>query len=241
MATKLRGNFADTHHHKRRKSLLVTGFFILILFALILFSFEDNPITGNVIGTTIDPETSFDLYAQLDWLDSTIEVNQEIEEIKIEVEDNSGQIFFGDNVINLSEEENTKISIKNFKGRLSFNGEQVVRLSGKADKLTVNGLPVSLVDRAFSVSLEEPLTYRSFFAEGVTIKKFETTNNGVIELDGKKIQFEAKNESIVIKNFLGDVGNGFVSNAIGVQKPKLTFEGIVGDIEIGGIFGASSL
>jgi hypothetical protein len=102
-------------------------------------------------------------------------------------------------------------------------------------------LPVSFVDRAFSVSLQEPLKYRSFFVKDITIRKFETRNNGIIELDRKKIQFEARNESIIMENFLGTVGNGFVSNRIGVQKPKLTFEGIVGNIEVGGIFGASSL
>jgi len=241
MATKLRGNFADTHRHRRRRGIYITLFFLLISASLVLFAFEDNPITGNIIGGTIDPETSFELSAELDWLDSTIEVSQEIQEIQIEVEESSGQIFFGDNVVNLSDTENTKVVIQNFKGRFAFNGEQIVKLNGKADRLIVDGLPVSLVTRAFSVSLQEPLAYRSVFAEGITVKKFETWNNGIIKLDGKKIQFEAKNESIVIKNFLGDVGNGFVSNAIGVQKPKMTFEGIVGDVEVGGIFGAKSL
>jgi len=240
MNSKLRGNFADTHHKKRR-GLFITGFFIVILIALILFAFEDNPVTGNIIGGTIDPETSFDLYAQLDWLDSLIEVSQEIKEIQIEVEESSGKIFFGDNVVNLSDTKNTKIVIQNFKGRLSFNGQRIEKLNGKADMIVVNGLPVALVTRAFSVSLQEPLVYRSIFAEEIMIKKFETQNNGIIELDGKKIQFEAKNESIVIENFLGNVGNGFVSNAIGVQKSKLTFEGIVGDVEVGGVFGAKSL
>tara|TARA_Y100000310_G_scaffold326306_1_gene391046 strand:+ start:718 stop:1449 length:732 start_codon:yes stop_codon:yes gene_type:complete len=228
---------------KIKKKVYLIGTFLFILSLLFFFAFEGGSITGNAIrnGEILSGENSFQIKAQLDGLNRELSLNQEISEIVLEIENSQEKLFFGENSFNLSTQKRTEVKIQGFKGKVSFDGEKLANLKGKATKLIINDLPLSSISKDSNIFIEGELKYKLITLKEISLKEYNELKSGTVEIDGDKLKMELTNESIVIEKFYGDLTNGLTTNIFGIRRPHLTLRGFAKDVEVNRKFRASSL
>tara|TARA_Y100000310_G_scaffold176534_1_gene176674 strand:- start:105 stop:842 length:738 start_codon:yes stop_codon:yes gene_type:complete len=211
--------------------------FLAIVFLLLFFAFSGSFITGDVIKSRMSNESKgFDIYSEIGKINFPVELKQKIGEITIEVEDVNNKIYLGkNNLLDLSELEKAKISIKNFDGSIFFDGEKIYKLKGDVSKLIINDLPASSEDGKIEIIIYEELSYRSIELKKVYLKKYESIESGKVRINGEKINIDLDEESFLIEGFYGNLKNGIVGN-FGIQRKGLILEGSVKNLKIGGDF-----
>ncbi len=226
-----------------KKKVYLISTFLFILSLLFFFAFEGGSITGNAIGNSesLSGENSFQIKAQLDDLNKELSLNQEISEIVLEIEDSQEKLLFGENSFNLSTQKRSEIIITGFRGKISFNGEKITNLNGKATKIIINGLPSSSTSANSKILIEGELKYKLITLKEISLREYNEMKSGTIEIDGDKLKMELTNESIIIEKFYGDLTNGLTTNIFGIKRPHLTLRGFAKDVEVNRKFKASSL
>ena len=146
-----------------KKWAFITFFIIVAL--LLFFGFYENPITGNIIGggsPNINENETFNIKANVNEIESIIEINGKIDEIFIEALGEENKLIIEKkNSINLPKSDVTKIHIQNFSGDISFDKDKITKLKGKAQIFSINNIPTSSTNRKISIIIDQELTYRS--------------------------------------------------------------------------------
>jgi hypothetical protein len=220
---KYNQKYYQTSHKKRmfgKKTLIFFAFSFVLVIVLFSAFYGNGGITGNVVANinhnnSIKIKTSFSV--------PEIKLDDEYKEIILHLE--KGAILKIDNKkINLEEDEN-KIILKDFKGELQVNNNNLEKLIGKVSEIKINNLPLTLQKKGkIKVSLSENSKY-SFFeiGEGVYIRNVFFTTSGSLSFGDDSLVLNL--EKIELKNYLGKLT---------IKDKKLIFDGFVENIKIEG-------
>jgi len=232
---------------KRSKTKVFLGLLFLLIISLLFFLASGGDslsrITGNVIGVgskgSVDEANSFKIKASLNSLDSEMSFNQDIESISFEIKGRENILYFGESSFNLT--SNSEVIVEGFEGKVSFDNGFIYSLEGRAQKIIINGLPVSSSSRKFKISLGQSIEYNYINLKGVYLREFLGAKTGNLDISEGKLSFKLSNETILIQRFYGDIGNGRLTNAFGVGSSHLVFDGRAENIEVEGVFKTAGL
>ena len=209
----------------RKKLYIKLGIFfafIGILALLIITSFySDGSFTGLItekVSNEIKPNSTIKFVAELGIPNLKIDGNFQ----KIELRGNSESFLDVESERFELNSKSNYITMENYTGEISFDGEKISALKGKASKILVNGIPVEHKTKStVKVSLGKEFFYTLFIAEkDVVIKELIYTTSGNINLnDGKNI-FNIDDEEITLQDFFGNIKaenerfklNGYIKN-----------------------------
>jgi hypothetical protein len=214
--------YQSSHKKKRfgKKTLIFFAFSFVLVIVMFSAFYRGGGITGNVIGNinhnnSVEIKTSFSI--------PEVSLNDEYEEVILHL--NKGVIIKIDNKkINLEDNEN-KIVLKDFKGELQINENNLKKLTGKVSEIKINNLPLTLQQKGkMKVSLLDNSKY-SFFEinEGVYIKSVFFVTSGSLSFGEDSLILNS--EKIELKNYLGKLT---------IKDKKLILEGIVENLKIEG-------
>lgn len=211
------------HHRKHHFKLAIIIFFSIVFLSLILTSFFGANLTGNVVKSLSgNSSEGIKFSARLNVPD--LELNGEFDSIKIA---GSSDSFFyvGGQKFPLTN-KNSRVEIKGYDGRISFNSKNIYEMKGKAKEVLVNGVPVLPAKETMKISIDEELDYATLtIDEGVFIDELNYETSGSIILDEGKNVFNLAGDEILIKNFLG---------SLSVENKKLFISGELDSFEVFG-------
>jgi hypothetical protein len=209
--------------YKKKRFGKKTFIFLVFSFVLvtILFSafYGNGGITGNVIGSinqnnSIEIKTSFSV--------PEVSLDDEYKEIVLTL-NKGGVINLDDKKITLEENEN-QVILKNFKGEIKIDENNIKYFKGKISEIKINNLPVIKESGKLKISLSQNSKY-SFFQieEGVYLKNVFFITSGNINVGEDSLNLNS--EKVEIKNYFG---------SLTLENKKLIFNGLVESINIEG-------
>lgn len=195
---------------RSRTKLFVILLFIIILLLLVLTAFKGNLFfTGKVVGEKLFVNESSVGEGKIPIKASLgipyLELDGNFESIELETR-TGGFILVGKQKVELRGSGKNYISFRNYGGKIFFDSSKISVLSGKAEKIFVNGIPFSSVsNKSTKIGLDGDLEYSYLeLKDSVEIGKLSYTTSGVIEVDERKEIFNVDNEEIVLSGFKGN-------------------------------------
>ena len=221
--------------NSRKKLYIKLGIFLVfigILGLLILTSFySDGSFTGLItekVVNEIKPNSTIKFAADLTVPILKIDGNFQ----RVELRGNSESFLEIESEKFQLNSKSNYITLENYTGDISFDGEKISALKGKASKVLVNGIPVEPKTKStVKVSLGKEFSYSLFSAEkDVVIKELIYTASGIVNLnDGKNI-FNIDNEEITLQDFLGNIK---------IENERFKLDGYIKNLDIKGQSGIS--
>lgn len=194
----------DKHKSHHTKILLFIIFLVVVGF-LIITSFFGFALTGNVIENLAPGKNStIDLRADLTVPDLKLE--GEFGEVTIKGGSNSN-LYIGNQKFYLGNSNNNFISFENFDGKIFLSGNSISGLNGKAEKVSVNGVPVESRNKGtLSINMDENFRYNFISVKkGVSIEELNYVTSGTIRVNNERNIFQVNGEKVNMKNFQGDL------------------------------------
>ena len=225
--------FGDERAQKSKRRTKKIMIFVVMIFMgilgfIIFSSFSDNiNLTGGFLtGDTISSSTLGDSL-------NGIKINTEIEVPNIsvngkfsnvEMSGKSESLFkVGSQTLSLNDLNNNFISIANFDGGISFDKKEINSLIGKVSEVTMNGATIT-PSKQTTISFNKPFNYNSLkISNTVSIGKISYPTSGTIFLNDGKESFTLDNETLMLKNFRGNVS---------VNNGKFIMNGYIDEISI---------
>ena len=194
----------------RRKFYIKLGIFFVfsaILGGLIITSFYTNgSLTGFItekIVQEVRPNSTIEFNAELTIPSLSIDGNFQ----KVELRGNSESFLDIESERFSLNSKSNYITIENYTGEISFDGEKISKLKGKATRIFVNGIPIQPKTKgAMKVSLGSEFYYSYVdVKKEVVIKEMSYSTSGEIIINNGKNIFNLENEKISIEDFVGDL------------------------------------
>lgn len=210
----------EYYGNKKFKRKFLIGFLgVFIIFFITFLFYNNGGITGNVIGSlnhnnSIEIKTSFSI--------PEVSLDDEYEEIVLTL--NKGGVINLDNKKITLEENENQVILKNFKGEIKIDENNIKELKGKIFEIRINNLPVIKESGKLKISLSQNSKY-SFFQieEGVYLKNVFFITSGNINVGEDSLNLNS--EKVEIKNYFG---------SLTLENKKLIFNGLVESINIEG-------
>jgi hypothetical protein len=209
----------EYYGNKKFKRKFLIGFLgVFIIFFITFLFYNNGGITGNVIGSlnhnnSIEIKTSFSI--------PEVSLDDEYEEIVLTL--NKGGVINLDNKKITLEENENQVILKNFKGEIKIDENNIKELKGKIFEIRINNLPINLKESGkLKISLSQNSKY-SFFQieEGVYLKNVFFITSGNINVGGDSLNLNS--EKIEIKNYFG---------SLTIKDKKIILEGLVENLNI---------
>ncbi len=198
------------HHppHKKRTKLIVFGIFLIILLVLIFSATNDGgKMTGNVIVNGFKINTALNI--------PKLELNGKFNEIQFE--GGSDSLGVSGEKFDLSGSQNNFIIIKEYNGKINFDSD-VLALNGKAQKISINGVPLLPHSTDSLNIILDNFNYRYLkINDGVFIDRIEYNATGDIDVEGST-NLKLDNDFIILENFLGELN---------IENKKINLKGDV--------------
>lgn len=220
-------------HIKTRdwRKISIISVFIVVLGLLVYTSFFGGSFerffsTGKAIDSDeLSSENAIEFYARLN-LPQNPSFSGELSKIQIQVSGTS-EISSGDNLFELSQGDT--ISIENYEGNIIFNENNIFILDGDAERVIVNGIPVSSREGKSSIYSEE-MSYKNLNIFDIYISSLNYKAAGLIDIEDGRRVILLRDENILIENFKGDL-----TSSLG----DFILEGVIGSISVEGDHGIS--
>lgn len=207
--------------HKRNK-LFLFGIFIFVVITILINPGEVKNInlTGKVIMPSISSNSSIPINSTI--LFESLSLENTFSKIIINIDGNS--IIKIDNKKFDLNEENDEIILKNFKGKIYADKNNLKQLNGKAEEIILNKMPISKENGKISISLEKEIRYNKIeTSKEIEIKNFEEITEGKVEINDNVIIL--KSDKISIQNYIGPII---------LENQKIHFHGNLSRLEIEG-------
>ncbi len=211
---------------RHRKLLIFMFIFVFLVIGFFTF-FGDLSFTGKIIsgngGSSVNASSgNLVISSQLNI--PNLALKSDFERVLV-VSGGSNYIELGNLKVPLMED--SEVILTGYSGRIYFNGSRISELTGKAEKVSVNGETLSSnSDGLTKVYLGGDSSYMKLEIDNLYLRNLDYTAFGVVKLNEEKI-FNLNNESVYIKDFKGNVS---ASGKEGI----FNMEGTINKLEISG-------
>ncbi|MFH1325206.1 MAG: hypothetical protein ABIH49_00350 [archaeon] len=201
---------------------IITMVLIGILVLLAYNAFSDKiPLTGDFISGKNETAT-ISINAGLTIPEITLKGN--FNEVKLVAYSDSNFIV-GSEKNYLGNSNNNYIIMKNFRGEISLNSDEIKRLKGESSEIIFNGYPANLAGNSAKVSFEKSAGYNVIEIDNVEIDKLSYVTSGHINIADMKNTFKVDNEKVEINGYNG---------SLVIEEELMQLNGNVVDFEING-------
>ena len=198
-------------HEKKKKKhhvWMILFFIFTGIMAFIIYTSFYNPdlprtITGNVIN--INKESNIKDFVIIEatlGVPGNIIINSNAEKLSLRI---NQPINFLIGNGNMQLEESSSIVVDNFEGKITINGDNIQELSGKADKIFINGLPISSTSSSDLKISSENFNYNYLELEEVYLDSLSYITSGNIKINENKVLIKLNEENLEINKFKGNL------------------------------------
>lgn len=213
------------YRHRRRshRKFFFFLFFLLVLGVILFSAFNDGGlgIVGNVVSSSPNTDNSMNVQTSLSV--PHVVLKGTYEEVILSLD--GGQFVYMDNKrISLDGSEN-RIILKDFKGDIDLDENQINKFSGKISEIRINGVPIHLQgEGTLKFSIPSNSSY-SFFEikEGVSLKEVFFVASGEVFFEDDSLSLNS--EMIKFENYFG---------GLKIEERRLVFNGMASKISIEG-------
>lgn len=198
-------------HEKKKKKhhvWLILFFIFIGIMTFIIYTSFYNPdltrtITGNIIN--INKESNIKDFIIIEatlGVPGNMIIDSKANKLSLRI-NQPINLLIGDGNIQL--EESSSIIIDNFEGKITINGDIIPELSGKADKIFINGLPIYSKSNSDLKISSENFNYNYLELEEVYLDSLSYITSGNIKISKNKILIKLNEEDFEINKFKGNI------------------------------------
>jgi hypothetical protein len=210
------------HRKRTHRRVFFFLFFLSVLGAILFSAFSEGGwIVGNVVSSSQNIEDSMNIRTSLSV--PHVVLKGIYEEVVLSLD--GGQFVYMDNKRIPLEGSENKIILKNFKGDINLDENQINSFSGKVSELRINGVSINLEgDGSLKFSIPSNSSYTFFeIKEGVSLKEVFFVASGEVFFEDDSLNLNS--EMIKFENYFG---------GLKIEDKRLVFDGIASRINIEG-------
>jgi hypothetical protein len=193
---------------------------LIIVVSAIIAGFDTSGLTGFSIFNSNGPTKNITFNGFIEV--NELEFNLPSESIYIELPSQDNSVFIGEQKVDLT--NSVELELKNFEGSVKIKNDITV-LSGKTEKLSVNGVEISHKSGQTEILLDN-VEYIIISTENTVIqpKRYEKVK-GYTDINDGSLYIQLNEETLDIGAFRGSVG---------ITDGGLTLDGIVDKVLVDG-------
>ncbi len=227
-----RGHFDSERTNKKTRLsfFLLFLFFIALLGSFLYYAYNGSDtsfgkgVFEKVTGSNSNVSVVGDIKISASLNPSKISIKGNVDRIELVASVNDFK--FGSQDFNLKNKK-TSLIIDNFNGKMDFDGVNITSFKGKANRVSVDGLPISS-NKSLDISFDDG-TYDHLKLTNINLDSLSYETSGRISLNDDKVVLNPNKEKISIIGFNGNLEsriNKFIFTGT-IKKSSLT-----GDLDV---------